>query len=195
MRKKENTVSLPSYEQIERERKVLKRKSEFKKAIRGVVGVLIVVAALSVLIATLFLPVLQISGVSMEPTLHDEDIVLLVKTNNIKQGDMIGFYYQGKILLKRVIGQSGDKIEISEDGTVLVNGEAIDEPYISKKSLGECDIAFPYQVPEQKYFVMGDRRDTSIDSRSSVIGCVSKEDIIGVVVFRVWPFNRISIIN
>lgn len=192
MSKPKKEISLPSYEQIENERKLLKRKSEFRKATRGVVGVLVVVAALSVLTATLFLPVLQISGVSMEPTLHDKDIVVLVKTNKLDKGDLIGFYYQSKILLKRVVGRPGDIIDIKDDGTVIVNGEELEEPYISEKALGECDIGFPYQVPEQKYFVMGDRRATSIDSRSSVIGCINKENIIGVVAFRVWPFKSIK---
>lgn len=192
MSRPKKEVSLPSYEQIENERKLLKRKSEFRKTIRGVVGVLVVVAALSVLIAALFLPILQISGASMEPTLQDRDVVVLIKTKQFDKGDLIGFHYQSKILLKRIVGCPGDTIDIEEDGTVLVNGERLEEPYISEKALGECDIEFPYQVPEQKYFVMGDRREVSVDSRSSVIGCVSKEDIIGAVMFRVWPLKRIA---
>lgn len=192
MGKKNKSVALPSIEQVENERRALKKKKEFNKAVRNVSGVLIVVAAVSVLIATLLMPVLQISGVSMEPTLHDKDVVILVNSNKPKTGDLVGFYYQSKILLKRVIGQPGDVINIDEDGTVFVNGQELDEPYVNAKSFGQCDIAFPYQVPEKKYFVLGDNRETSIDSRNTVIGCVDSEQFVGVVVFRVWPLKDIS---
>lgn len=192
MKNKDSAVSLPSIEQVESERKSLKQKTEYRRAVRDVFSVLIVVAAISVLIATLVLPVLQISGISMEPTLHNNDVVILVKSNKPNRGDLIGFYYQSKILLKRVIGQPGDVIDIDNEGNVTVNGEKIDEPYIIEKSFGECDIEFPYQVPEQKYFVLGDNRATSVDSRSSVIGCIDKEQFVGIVVFRVWPLKDVS---
>lgn len=156
---------------------------------------LIVVAAVAVLLATLFLPVLQVSGSSMEPTLSDDDIILLVKTDNLKTGDLIGFYYQNKLLLKRVIGVAGDVIDIDEEGNVTVNGELLDEPYVTNKSLGECDIELPYQVPESRVFVMGDNRATSIDSRSSAIGCIEQDQIVGKVLIRIYPFNKISIIS
>ena len=134
-------------------------------------------------------------GSSMEPTLADEDIILLAKTNSFQTGELCGFYWQNKLLLKRIIGTPGDIIDIKEDGTVFVNGEEIEEPYVSEKALGECDLTFPYQVPENRYFVMGDHRTVSIDSRSSVIGCVEKEQIIGKVIMRIWPLSELSIIH
>ena len=131
----------------------------------------------------------------MEPTLNSGDLIALVKTNDFNTGDLIGFYYQGKILLKRVIGRPGDTVSIDKDGNVYVNEELIDEPYLTQKSLGDCDIEFPYQVPENRYFVLGDHRSTSIDSRSSVIGCIKKEQIVGLVLLKFWPLNEISIIK
>lgn len=181
---------VPTLRQVENERKNLKRKRQYNRALRSTVYILVVVAAAAVLIATVFLPVLQVSGTSMEPTLVDGDIILLVKTNNFKIGDLCGFYWQNNLLLKRVIGVAGDYIDIDHDGTVYVNGTAIDEPYVYEKSLGECDIDFPYQVPDGKVFVLGDHRRTSIDSRSSAIGCISVDQIVGRVVMCVWPLNH-----
>ena len=128
----------------------------------------------------------------MEPNLKDGDIVALIKTDKFETGDLCAFYYSNKILIKRVIATPGDYIWIDPDGTVHVNGEVLDEPYVSKKTLGECDIEFPYQVPENSYFVMGDRRETSIDSRSSVIGCISDDQIIGRILCRVWPLSQLT---
>lgn len=194
-KKKAEGVSVPSIEQVENERKALKKKKEYKRVSRNVFAVLVVVAALSVLIATLVMPVLQISGISMQPTLRDKEIVVLVKSSKPKSGDIIAFYYQSKVLLKRVIGQPGDVIDMDSDGNVFVNGEILREPYISENSIGESDIQFPFCVPESKYFVLGDNRKISVDSRSSVIGCVEKDRIVGVVVFRVWPLKSISLIK
>ena len=185
----------PTIRQIESERKRIEYKKRYSKTLKSTIGVLVVVAAAAVLLSTLFLPILQISGTSMEPTLNSGDLIALVKTNDFNTGDLIGFYYQGKILLKRVIGRPGDTVSIDKDGNVYVNEELIDEPYLTQKSLGDCDIEFPYQVPENRYFVLGDHRSTSIDSRSSVIGCIKKEQIVGLVLLKFWPLNEISIIK
>lgn len=185
----ENTDAalLPTAEQVETERSSLKKKAKFKKTLRNAVAVLVVVAAIAVLLSTLFLPVIQVSGDSMEPTLHNGDVIVLHKTQKFKSGQLCCVSWQNKLLLKRIIGLPGDYIKIDEEGNVYVNNELIDEPYAQNKCLGECDITFPYLVPEGKLFVLGDRRDTSIDSRSSAIGCVDKEQIIGQVLFKIWP--------
>jgi signal peptidase I len=153
---------------------------------------LITVAAIAVLIATLWMPVLEIYGTSMTPTLNDGEIVISLKTNDINTGDVVAFYYNNKILVKRVIAKSGDWIKIDKDGTVTVNGEVLDEPYVNEKSLGECDLTFPYQVPDGRVFVMGDHRSVSVDSRSSSMGCVSEEQIVGKLVFKVWPTKDVG---
>lgn len=195
MKKRMNEQSLPTKQQVEVELKRVDYRTRYRKVLRNTIYTLIIVAAIAVLIASLVLPVLQISGTSMEPTLSDKEIVVLVKTGNMKQGDLCGFSYSNKILIKRVIGLPGDFITISKDGTVMVNGDEIDEPYLTEKSLGECDIEFPYQVPENHYFVLGDHRSTSVDSRNSVIGCVSKEQFIGKIIFRIYPIKDISFIK
>ena len=192
---KPKNVHIPTKEEVAEERERLKHKKEYNRVLRSTIYALLVVAAIAVLIATQFLPVLQVSGSSMEPTLADEDIILLAKTNSFQTGELCGFYWQNKLLLKRIIGTPGDIIDIKEDGTVFVNGEEIEEPYVSEKALDECDLTFPYQVPENRYFVMGDHRTVSIDSRSSVIGCVEKEQIIGKVIMRIWPLSELSIIH
>ena len=146
------------------------------------------------MITTLFLPILQISGDSMAPTLEHDEIVILLKTNDFERGDIIGFYYQGKILLKRVIALPEDEVAIDAEGNVYVNGEILDEPYVTEKCLGDCDLEFPYKVPGTSYFVLGDQRTNSVDSRNSVIGAVSRDDIIGKVFLRVWPFTRFGFV-
>ena len=186
-------VALPSRKQVETERKRYRRQKAYNKALRGTVYVLTIVAAVAVLIATLVLPVLQIEGTSMEPTLHNGDIVLLMKTTRFERGDLCGFTWNNKLLIKRVIGTPGDWIEIDTDGTIYRNGEALDEPYVQQKAFGECDLEFPFQVPQEQYFVVGDMRESSIDSRNTLIGCIPKDQIVGKVFFRVWPFESIQI--
>lgn len=194
MPNKSNNVPIPSLSELQRERKRIRRAAYFRQSLRGTVSVLIVVAAVAVLIATLFLPILQISGDSMSPTLEHDDIVVLLKTNDFDRGDLIGFYYQGKILLKRVIGLPEDVIVIDAEGNVYVNEELLEEPYITDKGLGDCDLEFPYTVPGTGYFVMGDRRSNSVDSRNSVVGAVTREDIIGRVSIRVWPISKFGFV-
>lgn len=191
----QNDVSVPSLGEIQSERKRIRRKEYYRKALRGTVSVLLVVAAVAVLIATLFLPILQISGDSMSPTLEHDEIVVLLKTKKFERGDLIGFYYQGKILLKRVIALPEDEVAIDADGNVYVNGELLEEPYVTQKELGDCDLEFPYKVPGTSYFVMGDRRSNSVDSRISAVGAISQEDIIGKIFIRVWPFSRLGFVH
>ena len=190
--RKQGEVSLPTKKQVETERKRYRRKKAYNKALRGTVYVLTIVAAVAVLIATLILPVLQIEGTSMEPTLSNGDIVLLTKTTRFNRGDLCGFTWNNKLLIKRVIGTPGDWVEIDTDGTIYLNGEMLEEPYVEQPAFGECDLEFPFQVPQEQYFVVGDMRESSIDSRNSLIGCIPKEQIVGKVFFRVWPFNRLS---
>ena len=191
LHRKKNEVSLPTKNQVETERKRYRRQKAYNKALRGTVYVLTIVAAVAVLIAPLILPVLQIEGTSMEPTLSNGDIVLLTKAPRFDRGDLCGFTWNNKLLIKRVIGLPGDWIEIDTDGTVYLNGDKLEEPYVEHKALGECDLEFPFQVPQEQYFVIGDMRESSIDSRNTVIGCIPKEQIVGKVFFRIWPFKNI----
>jgi signal peptidase I len=183
--------SLPTIKQVETERKRYRRQKAYNKALSGTIYVLTIVAAVAVLIATLVLPVLQIEGKSMEPTLVNGDVVLLTKTTSFDRGELCGFSWNNKLLIKRVIGIPGDWIEIDTDGTVYLNGEKLDEPYAEQLSVGECDLEFPFQVPQEQYFVLGDMRESSIDSRNTLIGCVAKDQIVGKVFFRIWPFKTI----
>jgi signal peptidase I len=181
---------LPALSELEEELNRLLHRKKYRQTLRGTVYILITVAAVAILIATLLFPVLHLSGSSMDPTLKDEEFVLAVKTSAFKEGDVIAFYYNNKILVKRVIGVAGDIISIKSDGTVFVNGAEIDESYITDKSLGECDIEMPYQVPESRIFVMGDHRKTSLDSRSKAIGSIETEKVVGKIVFRIWPISE-----
>ena len=197
MSKKEINIpfEFPTVEQIEKEISREKYNRSYKKVLKSTLSSLIVVAAIAVLVATLALPVLQIKGSSMEPTLHDEEIVILFKTSKLERGQLCCFSYQNKYLIKRVIGIPGDSITILEDGTVYVNGRALEEQYIVDKSLGECDITFPVNVTDNHYFILGDNRSTSIDSRNSVVGLVSSEQIVGKIFFRVWPFETVGTVK
>lgn len=188
-------VEIPTSNMLRTELKRERNRIRYLRVIKSAVYALVIVAAIAVLIATLILPVLQISGTSMEPTLNNGEIVVLVKTADLERGELCGFSYSNKILIKRVIGLPGDIIAISDDGTVHVNGERLDEPYITDKGLGECDIEFPFTVPENEYFLMGDHRATSIDSRSTVIGCVAREQIVGRIFLKVWPLSDFSFVD
>ena len=179
-------------EELEVELGRVRRKDLFRKTLRATLYALIVVAAATVLVATLWLPVLKTYGNSMSPTLNESDIVFSIKTSKIKTGDVIAFYYENKLLVKRCIAGPADWVDIDEDGTVYINDVVLDEPYVTEKSKGDCNITLPYQVPDGRYFVMGDHRATSADSRNSVIGCVSEEQIVGKIVFRVWPLNEMG---
>lgn len=190
MMKENNKQKMPQVEILEKELKRELYKRRFRRLLRSTVNALIVVAAIAALIATLVLPVLQIAGTSMEPSLEDGDIVILAKTDKLETGDLCAFYFSNKILIKRIIATPGDYLWIEPDGTVFVNGEELDEPYLTEKALGECDTEFPYQVPENAYYMMGDHRETSIDSRSSVIGCIAEDQIIGKILCKFWPLNE-----
>ena len=181
--------NLPQADILKRELKRELYRRRFRRLLRSTLNALIVVAAVASLIATLILPVLQIAGTSMAPNLNDGDIVVLAKTDKLETGDLCAFYYSNKILIKRVIATPGDTLWIEADGTVFLNGSPMDEPYVQEKALGECDVEFPYQVPENSFFMMGDHRETSIDSRSSVIGCISTDHIIGKILCKFWPLS------
>lgn len=183
--KKEKVLEIPTAEQLGTELKRERYKHRYHSVFRSTVYTLVVMAAIAVLVATLWLPVLQIYGSSMSPTLQDGEIIFTVKTSDFGSGDIIAFYYNNKILVKRVICGPGDWVNIDEDGTVYVNDVKLEEPYLTEKALGECDIELPYQIPDSKYFVMGDHRSTSVDSRSTSVGCVAEEQIVGKIIFRI----------
>ena len=193
-----NTSSEEKNELIEQLKKEAERKQyqkRYLRKLRSTICILVVVAAAAVLTATIFLPVLQIYGKSMTPTITAGDMVMSLKKSNCKKGDIIAFYYNNKILVKRVIATSGEWVNIDEDGNVKINGKQIDEPYVKQKALGSCDIKLPYQVPEGKVFVMGDHRSVSVDSRKSSVGCVGKDQIVGKLVFRIWPLKKLGPIH
>lgn len=187
--------SLPTSQQLENELNRERNKRDNNSLVRNTIFSLITISAVVVLIAIFVLPVFQIYGTSMMPTFTEGDIVVSVKGTDFEQGDIISFYYNNKILVKRVVAFEGDYVNIDEDGVVYVNKKKLDEPYITDKALGECNIDLPYQVPAGKYFVLGDYRATSVDSRNNVMGCVSEEQIIGKIIFRVWPLDRLGTVD
>ena len=187
---KEASVELPTTEQIEKERARLRHKSRYSRTLQSTIAILIVVAAVAVLVATLWMPVLRIYGSSMAPTLDDGQIVISLKTTDFKTGDIAAFYYGNKLLIKRYIAGASDWVYIDEDGTVSVNSIELDEPYLAEKALGQTDIELPYQVPDKRYFLMGDNREDSVDSRNTAVGCASDDQIVGKVVYCIWPLDR-----
>ena len=195
MSESEKKLDLPDLSLLEAELEREQYKNSFGQVLKSTVFSLLVVAAVSVLIAVLLLPVLQISGTSMTESLQDEDIVVALNSKKYKTGDIIAFYYNNNILVKRVIAAAGDWVNIDTDGNVYVNDELLDEPYISEKALGYCNIALPYQVPDGRCFVMGDHRATSIDSRNTAVGCVSNDMVIGKILVRVWPLSGLGIVR
>lgn len=188
-------MEAPTVEQLEAELKKEQYRHNYGRVLRSTAFSLLVVAAVAVLVAVLLLPVLQINGTSMTETLQDGDIVVAISNSKFKTGDVIAFYYNNNILVKRVIAAAGDWVDIDGEGNVYVNGELLDEPYITEKSYGNCDIELPYQVPDGKCFVMGDHRATSIDSRNTAVGCISDSGVVGKIMFRVWPLEEIGIVN
>ena len=173
----------------------MRYRSRYGRVLKSTVYTLVVVAAFAVLVAVLFLPVLRIYGSSMTPTLNEGEIVVSVKNNGVKQGDVVGVYFGSKLLVKRVIATEHQWVDIDKDGNVYVDGKLLNEPYVREKAFGECDIDLPYQVPDESIFVMGDHRLTSVDSRSSSVGAVLMEDVAGKIIFRVWPLSEIGKVN
>lgn len=186
---------VPSVEQLKAELSRERYKRRYMRVLRSTIYTLVVVAAAAVLIAVLFLPVLQIYGTSMAPTLSEGNIVVSVKGADFEGGDLIAFYLGNKILVKRCIAGSGQWVDIDEEGNVYVDGKLLEEPYLEEKALGDCNIELPYQVPESRYFCMGDHRATSVDSRDTTVGCVSEEQIVGKIVFRVWPLSGFGVLE
>ncbi|MCI8275001.1 MAG: signal peptidase I [Lachnospiraceae bacterium] len=190
--KPEETLSIPPIEMLEKELKREQNKLAQRKGLVKTVGILLVVAAVAVLILTFLFPVVQVYGDSMQTTLYENDVIIALKTPDINRGDVIAFWYKNKILVKRVVAMPGEWIDIDKEGNVYIDDDLLEEPYVQQTAFGECNITLPYQVPEGRLFVIGDNRGVSVDSRSSLVGCVAAEQIIGKMVFRIWPLEKIG---
>lgn len=186
-------IFVPTTEELEIEYKRISGKKKYNTALRSTITLLLFIAAVSILLSMFIFPVLQIYGSSMTPVLNDGELVVCLKTNNLEQGDLVAFYYNNKILVKRLIANSGEWVDMDQEGNVYVNNILLDEPYVDEKALGDVDIEFPYQVPEGKYFFMGDHRSISIDSRNTTIGCISDEQIIGKLICKIYPFKKFEL--
>ncbi|MBR3997553.1 MAG: signal peptidase I [Clostridia bacterium] len=185
----------PSVDQLRAELKRVRYRKRYGSVLRSTVYTLLISAACAVLVATIFLPILQIYGTSMTPTLSEGEIVVSVKGMDFQTGDLISFYVGNKLLVKRYIAGPGQWVDIDADGNVYVDDVMIEEPYVSEKALGDCNIELPYQVPESRYFVLGDHRISSVDSRNTAVGCIGDDQIVGKIVFRIWPFDRFGAIE
>lgn len=192
---KEKTVEMPELDLLKAELKRVKYKKRYNRVLKSTFYTLVVVAAVAVLVATIWMPVLQIYGSSMAPTMGEGDIVISVKGTDFEAGDLVVFYMGNKILVKRFIAGPGEWVNLDEEGNVYVDGVLLNEPYISEKAFGDCNIELPYQVPENRIFCMGDHRVTSVDSRNTAVGCIADEQIVGKVVFRVWPLSDFGTLN
>lgn len=188
-------IEIPSIEELEDELARERKRRAQSKVLRIIIGILFAVIAAAVAVVILVLPIYEISGSAMAHTLNNGDIVAAIKTNVFYNGDIIAYNFDDDIQIKRVIGRSGDKIDIDSSGHIFVNGAQLDEPYVEEFDLGDCDIEFPFDVPLDQNFVVGDHRDVSVDSRNTAVGCIKDEDVIGKIVFRIWPINAIGTVK
>ena len=190
--KKNKELIMPTSEEIKKELDRENYKRRYTKVLRSTLFTLIVVAAVAVLVATIWMPVLQIYGSSMSPTLSEGEIVVSVKGGDFEAGDLVCFYIGNKLLVKRYIAGPGQWVDIDEEGNVFVDGALLDEPYVKEKAFGDCNIELPYQVPDNRMFCMGDHRESSLDSRNTAVGCISEDQVVGKIIFRVWPLTKMG---